>query len=75
MAISTKSGSKTSPKQVLERAKAEGVNVVDVREMAGPSSPCGEPARPPIDSCPSLGPPSPDGSPPPSLHTGPKGRF
>ena len=31
MAIVTKSGSKTSPKQVLERAKAEGVKVVDVR--------------------------------------------
>src|ERR1700682_5035859 len=31
MAIQTKSGSKTSPKEVIERAKAEGVEVVDVR--------------------------------------------
>src|SRR5438309_495616 len=31
MAIVTKSGSKTSPREVLERAKAEGVKVVDVR--------------------------------------------
>src|SRR5258706_1756051 len=31
MAIVTKSGSKTSPREVLERAKAEGVEVVDVR--------------------------------------------
>src|SRR5450756_3248497 len=31
MAIQTKSGSKTSPRAVIERAKAEGVEVVDVR--------------------------------------------
>src|ERR1041384_5047055 len=31
MAIETKAGSKTSPREVLERAKAEGVEVVDVR--------------------------------------------
>ena len=31
MAIVTKSGSKTSPREVLERAKAQGVEVVDVR--------------------------------------------
>src|SRR5215472_15633321 len=31
MAVVTKSGSKTSPREVLERAKAEGVEVVDVR--------------------------------------------
>src|SRR3981081_4545875 len=31
MAIVTKSGSKTSPREVIERAKAEGVEVVDVR--------------------------------------------
>src|SRR5256885_3859296 len=31
MAIVTKSGSKTSPREVLERAKATGVEVVDVR--------------------------------------------
>src|SRR5436189_138645 len=31
MAIVTKSGSKTSPREVRERAKAEGVEVVDVR--------------------------------------------
>src|SRR6202171_4944231 len=31
MAIQTKSGTKTSPKEVIERAKAEGVEVVDVR--------------------------------------------
>src|SRR5467141_4812153 len=31
MAVETKSGSKTSPREVLERAKAEGVQVVDVR--------------------------------------------
>src|SRR6266850_2614279 len=31
MAVETKSGSKISPRQVLERAKAEGVEVVDVR--------------------------------------------
>jgi glutamine synthetase len=31
MAIVTKCGSKTSPREVLERAKAEGVEVVDVR--------------------------------------------
>src|SRR5207247_9472958 len=31
MAIETKSGSKTSPREVIERAKAEGVEVVDVR--------------------------------------------
>jgi glutamine synthetase len=31
MAVATKSGSKTSPRQVIERAKAEGVEVVDVR--------------------------------------------
>src|SRR3984893_3331435 len=31
MAIQTKSGSKTSPKEVIERAKSEGVEVVDVR--------------------------------------------
>jgi glutamine synthetase len=31
MAIVTKSGSKTSPREVLERAKASGVEVVDVR--------------------------------------------
>src|SRR5260370_20663477 len=31
MAIVTKSGSKTSPREVLERAKAAGVQVVDVR--------------------------------------------
>src|SRR5881392_4352514 len=31
MAIVTKSGRKTSPREVLERAKAEGVEVVDVR--------------------------------------------
>src|SRR6478736_687702 len=31
MAVETKSGSKTSPRQVLERAKAQGVEVVDVR--------------------------------------------
>src|ERR1700737_4837080 len=31
MAIQTKSGSKTAPREVIERAKAEGVEVVDVR--------------------------------------------
>src|SRR6266849_10672984 len=31
MAIQTKTGSKTSPREVIERAKAEGVEVVDVR--------------------------------------------
>src|SRR4030088_1220394 len=31
MAIQTKSGSKASPREVIERAKAEGVEVVDVR--------------------------------------------
>src|SRR5438309_207752 len=31
MAIDTKVGSKTSPREVIERAKAEGVEVVDVR--------------------------------------------
>src|SRR5258708_18820598 len=31
MAVATKAGSKTSPREVLERAKAEGVEVVDVR--------------------------------------------
>src|SRR6202140_1463915 len=31
MAIQTKSGSKTSPREVIERAKAEGVEGVDVR--------------------------------------------
>src|SRR4029077_9396717 len=31
MAVATKSGSKTSPRQVIEGAKAEGVEVVDVR--------------------------------------------
>ena len=31
MAVQTKSVSKTSPREVLERAKAEGVEVVDVR--------------------------------------------
>src|SRR5438445_13534118 len=31
MAIETRSGSKTSPREVIERAKAEGVEVVDVR--------------------------------------------
>ncbi len=31
MAIVTKPASKTSPREVLERAKAEGVQVVDVR--------------------------------------------
>src|SRR3981081_2763852 len=31
MAIQTKSRSKTSPREVIERAKAEGVEVVDVR--------------------------------------------
>ena len=31
MAIVTKSGSKTSPREVLEKAKASGVEVVDVR--------------------------------------------
>ena len=31
MAIQTKSGSKVSPREVIERAKAEGVEVVDVR--------------------------------------------
>jgi len=31
MAVETKSVSKTSPREVLERAKAEGVQVVDVR--------------------------------------------
>src|ERR1700737_2870135 len=31
MAIDTKLGSKTSPREVIERAKAEGVEVVDVR--------------------------------------------
>src|ERR1700716_3425630 len=31
MAVQTKSGSKTSPKEVIERAKSEGVEVVDVR--------------------------------------------
>ena len=31
MAIVTKSGSKTRPREVIERAKAEGVEVVDVR--------------------------------------------
>src|SRR5207245_1586546 len=31
MAIETRSGSKTSPGEVIERAKAEGVEVVDVR--------------------------------------------
>src|SRR5438132_8994677 len=31
MAIETKAGSKTSPREVIERAKAEGVEVVDVR--------------------------------------------
>src|SRR5665213_3102649 len=31
MAVATKVGSKTSPREVIERAKAEGVEVVDVR--------------------------------------------
>ncbi|HEY8855023.1 MAG TPA: glutamine synthetase beta-grasp domain-containing protein, partial [Candidatus Dormibacteraeota bacterium] len=31
MAVATKAGSKTSPREVIERAKAEGVEVVDVR--------------------------------------------
>src|SRR6266446_2006150 len=31
MAVETKSGKKTSPREVIERAKAEGVEVVDVR--------------------------------------------
>src|SRR5260370_18492883 len=31
MAVVTKGGSKTSPREVIERAKAEGVEVVDVR--------------------------------------------
>src|ERR1700681_2246242 len=31
MAIVTKSGSKAKPREVIERAKAEGVEVVDVR--------------------------------------------
>jgi hypothetical protein len=31
MAIVTKPGSKTKPREVIERAKAEGVEVVDVR--------------------------------------------
>ena len=31
MAIVTKSGSRTKPREVIERAKAEGVEVVDVR--------------------------------------------
>src|SRR5438874_7001664 len=31
MAVETKSVSKTSPREVLDRAKAEGVEVVDVR--------------------------------------------
>src|SRR3984893_10253378 len=31
MAVVTKSGNKTSPREVIERAKAEGVEVVDVR--------------------------------------------
>src|SRR6202162_4206574 len=31
MAVETKAGSKTSPREVIERAKAEGVEVVDVR--------------------------------------------
>src|SRR5438046_9832123 len=31
MSVQTKSVSKTSPREVLERAKAEGVEVVDVR--------------------------------------------
>src|SRR4030088_3783896 len=31
MAIDTKAGPKTSPREVIERAKAEGVEVVDVR--------------------------------------------
>src|SRR5258708_7888894 len=31
MAVETRSGKKTSPREVLERAKAEGVEVVDVR--------------------------------------------
>src|ERR1700720_2243456 len=31
MAVATKAGSKTSPKEVIERAKSEGVEVVDVR--------------------------------------------
>src|ERR1700738_2095754 len=31
MATATRSGSKTSPREVIERAKAEGVEVVDVR--------------------------------------------
>src|SRR2546427_11717869 len=31
MAVVTKGGSKTSPREVIERANAEGVEVVDVR--------------------------------------------
>ena len=31
MAVETRAGKKTSPREVLERAKAEGVEVVDVR--------------------------------------------
>src|SRR5260370_27541197 len=31
MAVETKAGKKTSPRQVIERAKAEGVEVVDAR--------------------------------------------
>src|SRR6184192_3300470 len=31
MAVETKAAGKTSPREVLERAKAEGVEVVDVR--------------------------------------------
>src|SRR6266540_2898729 len=31
MAVETKAGSKTSPREVIERAKAQGVEVVDVR--------------------------------------------
>src|SRR3979490_588319 len=38
MAIQTKSRSKTSPREVIERAKAEGVEVVDVRSIDLPGT-------------------------------------
>src|SRR5499427_4100215 len=38
MAVETKAGSKTSPREVLERAKAEGVEVVDVRFIDMPGT-------------------------------------
>jgi hypothetical protein len=41
MAIQTKSRSKTSPREVIERAKAEGVQVVDVRLTDPELNSCG----------------------------------